>query len=761
MLPSTDHQEGFFVTQPTHPSRGARRCARAGLSLGAATALVLTLTGPAAVADTESVQSGDFLGTAADFGVDVPSDDVELTSEFAASPTGAYFVEFAPKPTTRGGSTASIERAERDFVTEAQSAGIDVEVRHSFSSLWSGVSAELDDADLERVADLPQVKAVYPVLPVAAPERPVSEPELWSALSMTGADIAQSELGFTGEGIRVGIIDTGVDHDHPDLGGTGVDGETAFPSEKVVAGYDFVGDAYNADPEADGYNPVPRPDPNPDDCQGHGTHVAGIVGADGDTANGGVRGVAPGVELGAYRVFGCDGSTEADIMVAAMERALADGMDVVNQSIGSAFSTWPQYPTAVASDNLVDAGVVMVASIGNSGASGTWSAGAPGVGEDVIGVASFDNVAVTAALLEVDGEEHAYFPASSSPAPPTEGSLPVVRLGDPGSAAAKACAPITADLTGQAVIIERGAPAGDTSCDATFYAKAYAAQQAGAAAVLIYNNVAGVLNPSVAGTPPITIPVVGVSQQTGLAIDAAILDGGATLTWTDEVGTTPNPTGGRISSFSSYGLTADLTLKPDLGAPGGSILSTYPLENGEYATLSGTSMSAPHVAGGVALLLEARPDTAAHDVRDILLNSADPAVWSGNPGLGLLEPVNRQGAGMLDIDDAILSTTTVKPGKLSLGESEGGPTVRTLTVTNDGDAPVTYRLSSIDTLATGGTELGNEVPGVRSPDTPGFFGGGAEVVIADEITGGAGESVEFDSSIPAGGEAHHDGRAHD
>ncbi|WP_223147517.1 S8 family serine peptidase [Georgenia wutianyii] len=723
------------MTPPIHSPRGARRCARAGLSLGAATALVLTLAGPAAVADTgDGVTS---LGTAADLGVSVPGDAAELTSEFAASPTGAYFVEFAPRPTTQGGSTASVQRVQRDFVSEAQDAGIDLEVRHTFSSLWSGISADIDDADIERVADLPQVRAVYPVLPVAAPERPVSEPELRTALTMSGADVAQSELGFTGEGLKVGVIDTGVDYDHPDFGGAGVDGETPFPNDKVVAGYDFVGDDFNADSTSAGYQPVRFPDADPDDCGGHGTHVAGIVAADGDTAAGGVRGVAPDAQIGAYRVFGCEGSTESDIMVAAMERALADGMDVVNQSIGSAFSTWPQYPTAVASDNLVDAGVVMVASIGNSGASGTWSAGAPGVGEDVIGVASFDNVSVTANVVDIDGEQHPYFPATGSPEPPTEGSLPLTRLGDPGTPAARGCPDVPTSVAGQAVLIERGADPADSGCDASFYAKALRAQTAGAAAVLIYNNVPGLINPTVEGATPITIPVIAISQSAGLAADAAVLDGGATLTWTDEVGTTPNPTGGLISSFSSYGLAADLSLKPDIGAPGGNIYSTYPLEKeGGYATASGTSMAAPHVAGAAALLLQARPDLDAHEVRDILQNSADAAAWSGNATAGLLEPVHRQGAGMLDIDAAILATTTVTPGKLSLGESEGGPVTKNLTVTNDGDAAVTYDLSSTDALATAG-----------NPDNPSFFGGAATVVMPDLVTVPAGESVTFPVTI--------------
>lgn len=143
---------------------------------------------------------------------------------------------------------------------------------------------------------------------------------------MTGADIAQSELGLSGKGVR--------------------------------------------------FNPIPRPDPAPMDCNGHGTHVSGIVGAKA-AAPGGVTGVASRVLFGAYRVFGCDGSTTTDIILAAMERALADRMQVLNMSLGAAF-LWPQSPTAAASDRLVKRGMVVVASIGNSGGAGLYSSGAPG-----------------------------------------------------------------------------------------------------------------------------------------------------------------------------------------------------------------------------------------------------------------------------------------------------------------------------------------------------------------------------------------------
>jgi hypothetical protein len=221
--------------------------------------------------------------------------------------------------------------------------------------------------------------------------------------------------------------------------------------------------------------------------------------------------------------------------------------------------------------------------------------------------------------------------------------------------------------------------------------------------VILYNNVAGRFSPTVAGTPAITIPVVAISDTEGVLIDGRIAAGPTTMTWTDDQGTFTNPTGGLISSFSSYGLEAELDLKPDLGAPGGLIRSTYPLEDGAYATISGTSMASPHVAGGVALLLQAKPNTNAGSVRSILQNSADPANWFGNPSLGFLDNVHRQGAGMLDIDDAILAEIEVSPGKLALGESASGPAARQLEVWNRSKSPVTYDLSYVNALSTSGS----------------------------------------------------------
>ncbi|MFG6439877.1 S8 family serine peptidase [Pelomonas margarita] len=624
-----------------------------------------------------------------------------------------WFVEFAGKTVADGASLSAVQAEQAAFRAAAAAAKVSYQERRAFNSLFNGLAVSVGAIERAKLARVAGVKALHPIEIIQAPtpeQVAGSAIELSRALSLTGAAVAQNSLGLTGAGVKVGIIDTGVDIDHPAFGGTGVNGTTPFPSARVVAGWDLVGDAFNADSSSASYNPVPSPDGNPDDCGGHGTHVAGIVGANG----GGLKGVAPGVTFGAYRVFGCNGSTTADIMLEAMERALADGMQVINQSIGAS-RQWPQYPTAQAASRLAKKGVVMVASIGNNGPGGSapdglYAAGAPGVGESVIGVASFDNAQISFA---VNGTPYGYNPATGAPAAPTSGSLSMARTGAAdqptlGTTAPDACAALPAgSLAGKAVLIRRGA------CG--FYDKALNAQNAGAAAVVLYNHSAGALGASVAGVQSITIPVVGITAEQGAALHAAIGAGPTTLNWTAESVGFPFGTGGLISGFSSFGMAADLSFKPDLGAPGGSIFSAYPLELGGGATLSGTSMSSPHVAGAAALILQALPNAALGREGPVvgrnalpminmltrLQNTAKPKAWSGNPSLGLREHAFRQGAGMIDIVAAVKAQQFVLPSKISTGESAAGSTVQKLTLRNDAAVQVTYTLGHAAGVAAG------------------------------------------------------------
>lgn len=184
--------------------------------------------------------------------------------------------------------------------------------------------------------------------------------------------IGALDAGTDGTGIKVGVIDSGINYDHPDLGGTST---AAFPTSRVTTGWDYVGN-----------------DASPMDCFGHGTHVAGILGADGNPKLNGAFGVAPKVTFGAYRVFNCSGEGTTDNVLAAMIQAGKDGMNVVNLSLGATAVSWPTetaYPLTQAAANLVKQGVVVVASAGNSD-KGLFTVGSPAVAPGVISVAATD-----------------------------------------------------------------------------------------------------------------------------------------------------------------------------------------------------------------------------------------------------------------------------------------------------------------------------------------------------------------------------------
>jgi minor extracellular serine protease Vpr len=589
------------------------------------------------------------------------------------SPTGAWFVELSTTPEA--------------FNAKAKGEGLQFTERHRFTRLWKGVSVNATGETAQAMKRLDGVVSVHPVGAVTlAPVERTDTPELVHAIAMTGADVAQNELKLTGAGIQVGIMDTGIDYHNPALG------ECFGPGCRVFTGRDFVGDRF--DSTGSGGALIPHPDGDPDDCNGHGTHVAGIVGANGTVNGVALKGVAPGVAFGAYKVFGCDGSTTEDIMVAAMEQAQADGMDVVNMSIGDAFA-WDTEPFAQAMNAAVDQGTVVVISAGNSGTNGLYSLSSAGNASKVIGVASMDNSHVELPVFTVspDATKIGYQQATAAGTAPTSGDASLARTGTKTSTS-DACAPLAAgSLAGKVALIRRG------GC--TFYVKSINAQNAGAAGVVIYNNSPGRIgtisvDPAFGGVPggaPITIPVVNIAGTEGELIDDRLVAGPVTMTWTDDTEVFPNATAGQPSSFTSWGLPPSLGhLKPDIAAPGGLIKSSWLMEEGGHTTISGTSMAAPHVSGAAALFLQEHGAVNPLDLREIFQNSADPALAGFLPGgIPVAQQAHRQGAGMIDIDDAIKATTRVSPAKLALGEGTAAQT-KTLSITNNDSEPVTYTL---------------------------------------------------------------------
>jgi hypothetical protein len=212
------------------------------------------------------------------------------------------------------------------------------------------------------------------------------------------------------------------------------------------------------------------------------------------------------------------------------------------------------------------------------------------------------------------------------------------------------------------------------------------------------------------------------------------------MTWTDQSQYFGNPdTGGRASSFSSWGTASDLTLKPDLTAPGGNIRSTWPhQQHGGHWVIGGTSMASPHVAGAVALYLQAHPNASPAAVRTALQNSADPVRFSTT---AVLDSTARQGAGLLDVPGAVQATTVVSPAKISFGEGAVGHA--DLTITNNGPARKTYNLSSVGAATPAPSAM------TQYPFTFGLFGGPGASFSPSSVTLEPGASASVGVTVNA------------
>lgn len=614
------------------------------------------------------------------------------------SETGKWFIEFEGEP-SGSLSAQSLSPQAITFQAQAARAGLQYQQVASYNTLFNGLSIASDTATVARLSKLPGVKNIYPVIEIKAPVVQQSEtvPNMTSAAGMTGADNLRDELGLTGKGIKVAVIDSGIDLTHPAFQG------------RVMAGYDFVGDTFGS--KVNGVtNYTPAPDDSPQDCGGHGTHVSGIIGA--NDPNNGFKGVAPDVMFGAYKVFGCEGSTNSDIMLQAMERAYRDGMQVLNMSIGAAFQ-WPDYPTAKAASRLVKNGVIVTVSAGNSGDKGQYATGAPSLGENVISVASVDNTKMELRnfTLSTDQSRVGFNTATGAPPFNSGDSFTVTKLASSTSTTANDGCNVNGvspfapgSLTGQAVLIRRG------TC--SFREKAVNAQNAGATGVILYNNAPGYLSPTVApsvatDTFSISIPVVMITQEDGVKM-SGILQAGTPLNIfvNPDLQVYGNPTGNTMSDFSSYGVSPDLELKPDVSAPGGLIKSTYPLskESTGYAVLSGTSMASPHMAGIAAQMLQANPGLQSKDARALFQNTATVRnLFLNNAVSSYIAPVQKEGAGMVNAGNALAAMTTgaqVTPSKLSLGESDTFTTrTKVLVVKNNGPLKMTYTLRHVPALS--------------------------------------------------------------
>ncbi len=535
-------------------------------------------------------------------------------------------------------------------MSSLQSAG--GRVVNTFQSALNGVKVAIPRNRIEELRQIPGVVDVRPV-GVYKIENVVSVPRLQAPAAWSGA------LGVRGEGIKVAIIDTGIDYTHANFGGPGTpaaydvahmhEKEPADPAlfgpnaPKVKGGTDLVGDNYDA---GDPAKSTPVPDPNPLDCNGHGSHVAGSAAGFGVTAQGTTfngpydqtthtnfaftigPGVAPKADLYAVRVFGCEGST--DVVTEAIEWAVDNDMDVVNMSLGADFGTGDS-ADSLAADAAVKAGVVVVSAAGNAGDI-HYILGSPG--------AAARGIAVAASAKEAfDPTVNMALPATPTAAAKTiqalnangaafsPGSLQVKVLRNPNGSVSLGCKPaeyVAAGVTGKLVVTQRG------TCARV--ARAIFGQQAGAAAVVMINNASSLppfegpitQNPDTGESFVVTIPFYGVRGTVGNPNSdgsALVRRDGLSISLTEG---TPIPTG--LAPFTSGGpRTPDSLLKPDITAPGVAVISTLVGSGNQGVAESGTSMATPHIAGMAALVIQAHPKWKPAAVKAAIINSGSPA----------------------------------------------------------------------------------------------------------------------------------------
>lgn len=493
-----------------------------------------------------------------------------------------------------------------------------------------------------------------------------------------------------------------IDYKHEALGGC-----FGSPDCLVVGGYDIVGDAYT------GFN-TPVPDDDPFDCGGHGTHVAGIIAAQPNKY--GFTGAAPGVKLSAYRVFGCDGSAANDVLIDAYMRAFEDGNDIITASIGGP-SGWSENPWSVVVSRIAEAGVPCTVSAGNEGDMGLFYASTAADGKKVTAIASFDNwlspVLLTLSNATVNDEEQSFGYAVGTPSNWAGVNLPLWTPSFNTSDPAMGCTPFpadTPDLSDKIALIRRG------TCAYTL--KAQNAVAAGAKYIMFYNNVVGA--PAVTAEVSGVLAIGMVEATTGEAWVKA-LEAGSTVelqmadpkTQPIKLSTATNSrTGGFASTYTTWGPTYEADIKPQLAAPGGQILSTWPTAKGSYAVLSGTSMSCPLVAAIYALVANVRGTLDPEELQRVLSATSKANLFNdGVQTYGYLAPVAQQGPGMIQAYDAAYAKTLLSTSSIAFNDTDHLVETRNFTIINTGKEAATYEIHHVG-AGTGYTFSSSIIPDV-------------------------------------------------
>ncbi|KAJ1960082.1 hypothetical protein IWQ62_004364 [Dispira parvispora] len=508
-----------------------------------------------------------------------------------------------------------------------------------------------------------------------SPSRPLNPARENLVLDMLGVTKLRETLNLTGKGVKIGIVDSGLDYTHPAFG-------KCFKTAgcRVAYGYDLVGNDY------DGItNPVATPDKDPmDECNGHGTHVTGIL-----AGNDGVyQGIAPEATLGIYRIFGCGptGNSGEDVIMQGMLAAYLDGMHMVSLSVGEP-GEWAESPSARLADLLTRLGMPVVAANGNMGGESLFASSNPSTGTSVLSVNSVNPRRYWGNQLNVTSDETVTLMRSIELPPPvphfvfqdTELVYPVDK--DGGHSGCSGFDPTTV----QNKIVLLTAQAGCSDDDRA--AQALAAGAAGMVLPVANNQT----QPNMDGiTYPHNLRMASITKSDGDYL-VKKLEAGQTVTINSdaEYYSWDNVESEQVSAFSSYGPDPELHIKGEITAPGQFIYSTVPLWAGQYSWASGTSQATPQVSGAVALLrqLKGKLDLS---YKTPFLQTATPYCFDGS----LCDSVLRQGSGLMNVYAALTTPLVASKSTLELldtvkGKFTNGVATRSFTIQNTGKTSIT------------------------------------------------------------------------
>jgi lactocepin len=572
---------------------------------------------------------------------------------------------------------------------KASKSNTPTKLKHRFFEGFNGFSLETEFQNIEEINSIPGVTSVH----IAR----TFQETMASSKTLVQAQKVWEQYGYQGEGLLVSVIDSGIDYLHQDMTLTEKGKEKQkWTEENIQAKFDATTDlneVWYSDKVPTGYdwadndtNVIPSPTGNP-----HGTHVAGTIGANGNEANEGVAGLAPGVQLLAEKVFSDKGGgAKEDDLIAAIEHSITMGADVINMSLGSDAGTVSEEEDLVQKAIRVatEQGTLVVVAAGNASYSTknnvTYSSirpyadnpdigvvGQPGVSPYALSVASYENTRLhLSALTDADGlsvpfKDQTQFPASynfkvsKNLLPDTNYEMVYVGEG-------KKASDFPAGKTGYIAVVKLlNSYSNVTSIQ-------FAAKSAGVKAIIM---IPPDINPDymIPTVTPVATPTASTSKEAGelLLTKMSSVPSGQYLSMKFSGATSvDNPSKDTMSHFTSIGSPHTLDFKPEISAPGGNIYSTMP--GNDYQIMSGTSMATPHVAGGSALLLQALYEKGLTHSKEAvlkskiaLMNTANIVIDPRTNGEAPYSP-RVQGSGLMQIENAIKTPVIVTDRSTSL-----------------------------------------------------------------------------------------------